>query len=51
MARGQSLLLRIIWVLRRVLHPLSVVESMEFLSSKLSNFRSNAEFLDMMDKM
>ena len=40
-----------IWVLRRVLHPLSVVESMEFLSSKLVNFKTNAEFLDMMDKM
>jgi transcription termination factor Rho len=40
-----------IWVLRRVLQPLSVVESMEFLSGKLSNFKSNAEFLDMMDKM
>jgi len=40
-----------IWVLRRVLHPLSVVESMEFLSSKLINFKTNGEFLDMMDKM
>ncbi len=40
-----------IWVLRRVLHPLSVVESMEFLSSKLLNFKNNAEFLNMMDKM
>jgi transcription termination factor Rho len=34
-----------------VLHPLSVVESMEFLSSKLVNFKDNAQFLDMMDKM
>ena len=40
-----------IWVLRRVLQPLSVVESMEFLSSKLVNFKNNAQFLDMMDKM
>ncbi|MCH8884464.1 MAG: transcription termination factor Rho [SAR324 cluster bacterium] len=40
-----------IWVLRRVLQPLSVVESMEFLSSKLGNIESNAKFLDMMDKM
>jgi transcription termination factor Rho len=34
-----------------VLQPLSVVESMEFLASKLVNFESNAQFLDMMDKM
>ena len=40
-----------IWVLRRVLQPLNVVESMEFLASKLVNFKTNAEFLDMMDKM
>ena len=39
------------WVLRRVLQPLNVVESMEFLISKLGNFPTNAEFLDMMDKM
>ncbi len=40
-----------IWVLRRVLHPLSVVESMEFLSEKLRAFRTNSEFLDRMNKM
>jgi len=40
-----------IWVLRRVLAPLNVVESMEFLAGKLANFRTNAEFLAMMDKM
>ena len=40
-----------IWVLRSVLHPLNVVESMEFLVSKIANFKTNAEFLDMMDKM
>jgi len=40
-----------IWVLRRVLQPLNVVESMEFLASKLVNFKSNSQFLDMMDKM
>ncbi|MCZ6729360.1 MAG: transcription termination factor Rho, partial [SAR324 cluster bacterium] len=40
-----------IWVLRRVLQPLNVVESMEFLSGKLVNFKTNIEFLDMMDKM
>jgi len=40
-----------IWVLRRVLQPLSVVESMEFLAGKLVNFKNNTEFLNMMDKM
>ncbi len=40
-----------IWVLRRVLQPLNVVESMEFLSGKLVSFKNNGEFLDMMDKM
>ena len=40
-----------IWVLRRVLNPLSVVESMEFLSEKLTQFGTNSEFLHRMDKM
>jgi len=40
-----------IWVLRRVLQPLNVVESMEFLSDKLAKYKDNGEFLDMMDKM
>ncbi len=39
-----------IWVLRKVLSQLSVVEAMEFMHEKLSKFNSNAEFLDMMDK-
>jgi transcription termination factor Rho len=34
-----------IWVLRKVLNPLSPVESMELLLDKLSKTRSNAEFL------
>ena len=33
------------WVLRKVLNPLSPVESMELLIDKLSKTRSNAEFL------
>ncbi len=40
-----------IWVLRRVLQPLSVAESMEFLSEKLRAFKNNSEFLDRMNKM
>ncbi|MBF0280559.1 MAG: transcription termination factor Rho [SAR324 cluster bacterium] len=39
-----------IWVLRKVLSQLSVVEAMEFMQEKLSKFGKNAEFLDMMDK-
>ncbi|MBF0520083.1 MAG: transcription termination factor Rho [Nitrospirae bacterium] len=38
------------WVLRKVLTPLSSVESMEFLLSKLRNTKTNKEFLEMMNK-
>ncbi|MBF0568042.1 transcription termination factor Rho [Candidatus Magnetominusculus dajiuhuensis] len=38
------------WVLRKVLNPLSSVESMEFLLAKLKNTKANKEFLDMMNK-
>ncbi|MBF0456830.1 MAG: transcription termination factor Rho [Nitrospirae bacterium] len=38
------------WVLRKVLNPLSSVESMEFLLAKLKNTKVNKEFLDMMNK-
>jgi transcription termination factor Rho len=34
-----------VWILRKVLNPLSPVESMELLIDKLSKTRSNAEFL------
>ena len=34
-----------VWILRKVLNPLSPVESMELLIDKLSRTRSNAEFL------
>ena len=37
-----------IWVLRKVLNPLSATESMELLLDKLSKTRSNAEFLGAM---
>ena len=39
-----------IWVLRKVLAQLSPIESMEFMVEKLSKFKSNKEFLNMMDK-
>jgi transcription termination factor Rho len=38
------------WILRKVLHSLSPVESMEFLLDKLTGTRSNKEFLDKMNK-
>lgn len=38
------------WVLRKVLTPLSSVDSMEFLLSKLRNTKTNKEFLEMMNK-
>lgn len=39
-----------IWILRKVLSPLSTVESMEFLLGKLKGTRGNREFLNMMNK-
>ena len=39
-----------IWVLRKVLSQLNVVETMEFVAEKLTKFKSNKEFLNMMDK-
>jgi len=38
------------WILRKVLTPLSTVESMEFLLGKLKGAKSNKEFLEMMNK-
>jgi len=38
------------WILRKVLHSLSTIESMEFLLGKLSGTKSNKEFLEMMNK-
>ena len=38
------------WIIRKVLTPLSTVESMEFLLGKLTGTKSNKEFLDMMNK-
>jgi transcription termination factor Rho len=40
-----------IWVLRKVLNPLSPVEAMELLLDKMSKTKSNAEFLASMQKM
>lgn len=38
------------WILRKVLNPLSTVESMEFLLDKLKGTKSNRDFLDSMNR-
>jgi transcription termination factor Rho len=38
------------WILRKVLTPLSTVESMEFLLGKLMGTKANKDFLEMMNK-
>ncbi|HTK28127.1 MAG TPA: transcription termination factor Rho [Vicinamibacterales bacterium] len=40
-----------VWVLRKVLAPLSAVEAMELLLDKLAKTKSNADFLSAMQKM
>ncbi len=40
-----------IWVLRKVLNPLSPVEAMELLIEKLGKTRSNNEFLSSMSSL
>ncbi len=40
-----------VWVLRKVLNPLSPVEAMELLLDKMSKTKSNAEFLASMQRM
>ncbi|NUN14002.1 MAG: transcription termination factor Rho [Myxococcales bacterium] len=37
-----------VWILRQLLHPLNVIDSMEFLLDKLGKVESNQEFLDSM---
>ncbi len=39
-----------IWILRKVLHPMNVVDSMEFLIGKLAESKTNQDFLDSMSK-
>ena len=40
--------LRRVWVLRQLLHPLNVIDAMEFLLDKLTKSDTNQEFLDNM---
>ncbi|MEC8023842.1 MAG: transcription termination factor Rho [Myxococcota bacterium] len=44
---GQERLHRI-WILRQLLHPLNVIDSMEFLLDKIGKTKSNAEFVESM---
>jgi len=37
-----------VWILRQLLHPLNVIDSMEFLLDKISKTKVNQEFLDSM---
>ena len=37
-----------VWILRQLLHPLNVIDSMEFLLDKVSKTQTNQEFLDSM---
>ncbi len=39
-----------IWILRKVIHSMNVVDSIEFLLDKLSETKTNQEFLDSMSK-
>ncbi|RJQ50612.1 MAG: transcription termination factor Rho [Nitrospiraceae bacterium] len=46
----EKTVLQRMWILRKVLHSLSTVESMEFLLDKITGTKNNKEFLDMMNK-
>jgi len=39
-----------VWILRKVLAPLNVVDSMEFLTDKMQNAKTNKDFLDSMSQ-
>ncbi len=39
-----------VWILRQLLHPLNVIDSMEFLLDRLSKYDNNQEFLDSMNQ-
>ena len=42
--------LRRVWILRQLLHPLNVIDSMEFLLSKIKGTKTNDDFLDSMNR-
>jgi len=39
-----------VWLLRQLLHPLNVIDSMEFLLDKMARTESNREFLESMNQ-
>jgi transcription termination factor Rho len=45
-----QLVLNRLWILRKVLHPMNVVDSMEFLLEKLAETKTNQEFFDSMSR-
>jgi len=42
--------LQLVWILRKFLQPMGIVESMEFLLEKMEGTKNNAEFLDSMNR-
>jgi transcription termination factor Rho len=44
---GQEVINRV-WILRQLLHPLNVIDSMEFLLSRMKGSDDNQEFLESM---
>jgi transcription termination factor Rho len=45
-----NFVLQRVWLLRQLLHPLNVIDSMEFLLDKLRRTKSNKEFLESMNQ-
>jgi transcription termination factor Rho len=43
-------ILQRVWLLRQLLHPLNVIDSMEFLLDKVSRTDNNQEFLESMNQ-
>jgi len=39
-----------VWILRQLLHPLNVLDAMEFLLDKLSRYDTNQQFLNSMNQ-
>jgi transcription termination factor Rho len=46
----EDFILQRVWLLRQLLHPLNVIDSMEFLLDKLRRTKSNQEFLESMNQ-
>ena len=37
-----------VWILRQLLHPINVIDAMEFMRDKIAKTESNREFIDSM---